>query len=260
MGIPVIVMGAAGRMGDTVARLVREAPDLSLAGVAERPEFLDKIKGYACPRDTEVRNLLRQIKDAVIVDFTAPAASLQTARAAAEKGVPQVIGTTGFSPEEKAELEDLARQTTIFHSPNMSVGVNALFKVLPLLARALGEGYDMEICELHHNKKKDAPSGTALRMAECLAAARDWKLSETIRCSREGLVGERPQKEIGVQTLRGGDVVGVHNVYFLGMGERIEVTHQAHSRDNFAAGALFAVRRVRDLKPGKLYSMGDILE
>ncbi|MDR3175288.1 MAG: 4-hydroxy-tetrahydrodipicolinate reductase, partial [Desulfovibrio sp.] len=208
----------------------------------------------------QARNLLRAVPEAVMVDFTSPAASLQTAQAAAEFNAAHVVGTTGFTPEEKAELERLAKTAAILHSPNMSVGVNALFKVLPSLARALGPTYDIEICELHHNKKKDAPSGTALRMAEGLAEARGWKLAETGRCAREGLVGERPQREIGVQSLRGGDVVGVHTVYFLGPGERVEVTHQAHSRENFAAGALFAARRIRGLKPGKLYSLGDLLE
>jgi 4-hydroxy-tetrahydrodipicolinate reductase len=246
-------------MGSTVAQMVEQAPDLVLAGVAERPEFLGRTERFSCPRNARARNLLSAVQEAVIVDFTSPAASLETAQAAAEFNAAHVVGTTGFAPEEKAELERLAKTATILHSPNMSVGVNALFRVLPSLARALGPAYDIEICELHHNRKKDAPSGTALRMAEGLADARGWKLSETARCARAGLVGERPQREIGVQTLRGGDVTGVHTVYFLGPGERIEVTHHAHSRENFAAGALFAARRVRGLAPGKLYGMEDIL-
>jgi 4-hydroxy-tetrahydrodipicolinate reductase len=147
----------------------------------------------------------------------------------------------------------------MFLSPNMSVGVNVLLKLLPELARALGDSYDMEILEIHHNKKKDAPSGTALRLAECLAETRGMPPAAAQRHCRDGLVGERPKGELGVQTLRGGDVVGVHTVYFMGPGERVEVTHQAHSRENFASGALFAARRMQGRKPGKLYGMQDLL-
>ena len=124
----------------------------------------------------------------------------------------------------------------------------------------LGPDYDLELVEMHHNRKKDAPSGTALRLAECLAEAREWKLKDVSCCCREGIVGERPKAQIGIQTVRGGDVVGVHTVYFISNGERIEVTHHAHSRTNFAQGALRAARWLQDRKPGKLYSMADILE
>jgi 4-hydroxy-tetrahydrodipicolinate reductase len=246
-------------MGATVARLAAEAPDLHLAGAVESPVCLHKLQGLGCPTDTEVEALLRRTPGATVVDFTAPSVSLAVARAAAGHAAVQIIGTTGFSPEEKAELGDLARKTPIFLSPNMSVGVNVLLKLLPELARALGDGYDMEILEIHHNKKKDAPSGTALRLAECLADARGMSPAAAQRHCRDGLVGERPKGEIGVQTLRGGDVVGVHTVYFMGPGERVEVTHQAHSRENFANGALFAARRMQGRKPGKLYAMHDLL-
>ena len=169
------------------------------------------------------------------------------------------MGTTGFSEEEKTELARIAENTPLFWSPNMSVGVNVLLKVLPELTRLLGPDYDVEMMEIHHNRKKDAPSGTALRLAECLAEAREWSLAESARYHREGIIGERPVKEIGIQTLRGGDVVGLHTVYFMGPGERIEVTHQAHSRENFANGALRAVRWMHGRAPGRLYSMQDIL-
>lgn len=258
MSIPVIVMGAAGRMGATLSRLVGEAQDMHLAGVVEREEKLAGISGLGCTAGTDIKAMLDKKPGATIIDFTAPAISLASARAAAEVGASVVIGTTGLSAEEKQELESLAARTRIFWSPNMSVGVNVLLKILPELTTLLGDSYDVEMMEIHHNKKKDAPSGTALRMAESVAAAKDWPLEESACCCREGIIGERPHREIGIQTLRGGDVVGVHTVYFMGPGERIELTHQAHSRENFANGALRAVRWLQGAKPGALYTMHDI--
>ena len=258
MSIPVIVMGAAGRMGSTLSRLVGESQDMVLAGVVEREEKLAGISGLGCPADSDVKAMLDKEPGATIIDFTAPAASLATARVAAEAGASMVIGTTGLSTEEREELASLAARTPIFWSPNMSVGVNVLLKVLPELTKLLGDAYDVEMVEIHHNKKKDAPSGTALRLAESLAAAKEWSLDESACYCREGIIGERPHREIGIQTLRGGDVVGVHTVYFMGPGERIELTHQAHSRENFANGALRAVRWLQNMKPGRLYTMQDI--
>jgi 4-hydroxy-tetrahydrodipicolinate reductase len=259
MSTPVIVMGVAGRMGSTVARLVGEAGDLTLAAVAERPGVDIAPLGYGCLTAHSVEELLPQCPQAVVVDFTSPEASLAAAGCAARHGNPMVIGTTGFNPEQRARLEEYARSSPLFWSPNMSVGVNALLKVLPELTRLLGDAYDVDIVELHHNRKKDAPSGTALRLAECVAEARGWALAETGCCHREGITGERPKREIGIQAVRGGDIVGVHTVYFMGPGERIELTHQAHSRENFAQGALRAARWMADAKPGKLYSMLDVL-
>jgi len=258
MSIPVIIMGAAGRMGSTLVRMVRESEDLQLAGLVERKEMTEALANAGCPVENDIARLLPQVPGAVIVDFTAPASSLATAEAAAAAGAAHVIGTTGFSPEQKARLEELAQKTPLFWSPNMSVGVNVLLKVLPELTKLLGEDYDIEMTEIHHKKKKDAPSGTALRLAECLAEARDWQLADCACYHREGIIGERPHKEIGVQTLRGGDVVGVHTVYFMGPGERIELTHQAHSRENFAGGALRVVRWIKDKPAGRLYSMMDL--
>jgi 4-hydroxy-tetrahydrodipicolinate reductase len=258
MDIPVIIMGAAGRMGMTLTRLVRESGDLRLAGVVERKEKAAELGNLGCPVETDI-GLLLDRSAPVIIDFTAPEVSLATARAAVRAGAAHVIGTTGFSAEERAELEALAAKTPIFWSPNMSVGVNVLLKVLPELTRLLGADYDVELSEIHHNKKKDSPSGTALRMAECLAEAREWNLEESACYSRHGIIGERPKREIGIQALRGGDVVGVHTVYYFGPGERVEVTHQAHSRENFANGALRAARWLHGAKPGKLYDMRNIL-
>lgn len=258
MSIPVIITGAAGRMGATLVRMVREAKDLQLAGVVERKEKLSEVANFGCPAAEDIAALAGKTPGAVIVDFTAPAASLANAEAAVAAGVAHVIGTTGFTPEERNNLEALAGKTPIFWSPNMSVGVNVLLKVLPELTKLLGEDYDIEMTEIHHNKKKDAPSGTAVRLAECLAGAREWPLNECACYHREGIIGERPHKEIGIQTLRGGDVVGVHTVYFMGPGERIELCHQAHSRENFAGGALRAARWLAGKTAGRLYSMQDI--
>lgn len=259
MGIPVIILGATGRMGSTLVRMVEEDPALSLAGVVEREEKIGKARELGCPASTDVGALLAEIRNVTVVDFTAPEASLATAAACAEAGARHVIGTTGFQDGQKAELEALAQKTPLFWSPNMSVGINVLLGILPELTRMLGDAYDVEMVELHHNHKKDAPSGTALRLAEALAEAKGWKLPETACYHREGIIGERPHKEIGVQTVRGGDVVGVHTVYYMGPGERIEVTHQAHSRDNFAQGALRAVKWLQDRPAGKLYTMQDVL-
>lgn len=263
MSVSVIVMGAAGRMGSTIARLALESEGLTLAAVLERPGHEDRLTEYQADPSVRIANALSDVlpslPGAVVVDFTAPEATMNTARLAAAHGNPMVIGTTGLTDNQKAELETLAGKTPLFLSPNMSVGVNVLLDVLPQLTKLLGDAYDVELTEIHHNRKKDAPSGTAVRLAEALADAKGWDLAETGRFCREGIIGERPHREIGVQAVRGGDVVGVHTVYYLGPGERIEVTHHAHSRDNFANGALRAVRWLAGQKPGRLYSMQDVL-
>ena len=160
---------------------------------------------------------------------------------------------------KKKELETLALRTPVFLSPNMSVGINVLLDLLPQLVSMLGEAYDVDILEMHHNMKKDAPSGTALRLAEALADARGWDMKECACFCREGLIGERPKREIGIQTIRGGDIAGVHTVYCMGPGERIEITHHAHSRENFANGALKAARWLAGQNPGRIYDMKDAL-
>ena len=258
MSIPVIIMGATGRMGTTLVNMVRADGAFTLAGVVERAEKIADAKALGCPAATDVADVLAQTPGAIVIDFTAPEASIATARAVAAVGASHVIGTTGFSDEQRVELARIAEQTPVFWASNMSVGVNVLLKLLPELTRLLGNDYDVEMMEIHHNRKKDSPSGTALRLAECIADAKEWPLEEVACYHREGIIGERPKREIGVQTLRGGDVVGVHTVYFMGQGERIEVTHQAHSRENFAMGALRAARWLHGRAPGKLYNMQDV--
>ena len=254
----VIIMGAGGRMGGMLCRMATEREEYTLAGVVERPGNEAGLDAWDCPASTDLGALLPQVDDAVIVDFTAPEASVKMARIAAEHGTPAVIGTTGLDSGQQAELEALAKDVPLFWAPNMSVGVNVLLKLLPDLVRMLGEAYDMEMVELHHNKKADAPSGTAIKLAQCLAEARGWDYDEVKRYCREGLIGARDTNELGVQTIRGGDVVGDHTIYMLGPGERIEVTHRAHSRETFAQGGLRAAAWLAGQAPGRLYSMADV--
>ena len=260
MSTSIIVVGASGRMGKTISGLVEADPQFTLAGLVDSPERIGALAGAACPVSDSLAALLPKVPGAVVIDFTAPVVSLQSAKAVAQTGNALVIGTTGFTDAEKDELRGLATRAPIFWASNMSIGVNVLLNILPQLTKALGEDYDIEMVELHHNRKKDSPSGTALTLGECLAEARDWKLND-VRCSaRDGIIGARPKEEIGIQAIRGGDVVGVHTVYFMGPGERIEVTHQAHSRENFARGAIRAAGWMAGQKPGKLYSMQDVIK
>lgn len=259
MSCKVVIMGAGGRMGSTLVRLVRAAGSgLELAGVVERPERLAEIKHLGCPAAGTLDEILPQAKGAVVIDFTAPEASLDMAGIARKHGNAAVIGTTGLSKEQQDVLRVLAADIPLFWAPNMSVGVNVLLKVLPDLVRKLGPDYDLELYEVHHNRKKDAPSGTAIKLAQCLAEARGWDYDKVKNHVRDGIIGPRPQEEIGVQTLRGGDVVGEHTVFFFGPGERVEVTHRAHTRDTFAQGALRAAKWLAGQKPGKLYGMADM--
>ncbi len=254
----IIISGACGRMGKTLVELVQTSNSFNLAGLLEHKDYVHLVGAHDCPVGAEPEEVLPQAKNAVIIDFTSPVSTLHMASMAAKYKNPMVIGTTGLNEEEKAQLEEYAKQTPIFWAPNMSIGVNVLLKVLPMLTQMLGEDYDIDMVELHHNLKKDSPSGTALKLAECLAKAREWSLPDVACYHREGIIGERPKKEIGIQTIRGGDVVGVHTMYFMGAGERIEVTHQAHSRDTFAQGALRAAKWLATKAPGKLYNMQDI--
>jgi len=255
----VIIMGAGGRMGQTLAGLAINDPSYRLAGVVERPQSAASLDRYDCVKGTEMENVFAKCPGAVIIDFTAPEASLKVANLAARMGNPAVIGTTGFNADQMKELESAAKQGPLFWAPNMSVGVNSLLQVLPKLVEALGPGYDLEIMEIHHNKKADSPSGTALKLGQAIAAARGEKIDDVKVCSRDGIIGARTPKEIGIVAVRGGDVVGDHTVYFLGQGERIEVTHRAHSRETFAHGAMRAALWMKGQKGGKLLTMSDML-
>lgn len=256
----IVIVGAAGRMGSILCRLVQASPELRLAGAVDRKDSLPELAGLDVPVAHDVAEILVKETGAVIIDFTAPEAALQTLAVAVGHGAPMVIGTTGFSAAQQEMLAQEAKKTPVLWSANMSVGINALYRMLPELARALGPAYDIEISEIHHGRKKDSPSGTALMLGEALAASRGWNLEESRISCRDGIIGERPTNQIGIQALRGGDVVGIHTVYFLGPGEIIEVKHQAESRENFAQGALRAAIWLSGRKPERLYSMQDVLD
>ncbi|MFY9397289.1 MAG: 4-hydroxy-tetrahydrodipicolinate reductase [Desulfomonilia bacterium] len=259
------INGAAGRMGSLIVRGVTESRDMVIAGALEAPGHpsIGKDVGTVIGggrRGVKISDTLEKAFSTaeVIIDFTFPEASMKAARYAASTGRAMVIGSTGFTEEETAQMEVYARDIPIVMAPNMSIGVNIMFKVVSLLASLLGEDYDAEIVEVHHRLKKDAPSGTAMGLARAVAEARDGELKDLARFERHGIIGARPKGEIGIQTLRAGDIVGDHTVLFAGNNERIEITHRAHSRQNFAQGALRAARWLKGRKPG-LYSMLDVL-
>ena len=194
----------------------------------------------------------------VLIDFTRPAGTLAHLEQCVRHGRAIVIGTTGFSDEERQRIDAASRNIPIVFSPNMSVGVNVTLKLIEIATKALAEDYDIEVLEMHHKHKIDAPSGTALRIGEVIAGAMDQKLDDSAVYSREGVTGERKKKSIGFAVLRGGDVVGEHTVMFAGDGERVEITHRATSRNTFAGGALRAARFLIGRPPG-LYRMDDVL-
>ncbi len=254
----IVVMGAAGRMGSTLVELIQTDPELELAAAVETPEQLPRLQYLDCYVASELNQCLEQAHEAVIIDFTYARSTIQNVEIAAAAGNSMVVGTTGFNTDQEQQLRQAAERIPIFWAPNMSVGINVLLEFLPQLASMLGIDYDLEISEIHHRHKKDAPSGTAVKLGQVLAKSRPDQLEQALRYCREGMIGERPREEIGVQTLRGGDVVGEHTVYFLGPGERIDVTHRAYSRQTFAQGALRAARWIKSKQPGRLYAMSDI--
>ena len=261
----VVIAGAAGRMGSRLIALLQNDTELRLVAALEGPGHPALLKDAGetagvgrlnVPITADPEGALG--KDRILIEFSVPDASLAHLRLVARLGGRAVIGTTGFSVAQREEIERLAKDAPVLLSPNMSVAVNVAFRVLADMARMLGDDYDVEITETHHRFKKDAPSGTALRMAEVVAQALGRDLAKTAVYGRHGLPGERTRKEIGIASLRSGDVVGEHTVSFGSLGERLELTHRAHSRDNFALGALRAARFIATARPG-LYSMQDVL-
>jgi 4-hydroxy-tetrahydrodipicolinate reductase len=261
----VVVAGAAGRMGNRLVALLHEERDLRLVAALEAPGHaaLGRDAGdvagvgrVSVPITADAEAALG--KDRILIEFSVPEASLAHARLVARQGGRAVIGTTGFTPAQRDELAAIGRSIPIVVAPNMSVGVNVAFRILADMARMLGDDYDVEIVETHHRFKKDAPSGTALRMAEVVAQALGRDLAQNAVYDRHDKLAERTRKEIGMAALRSGDVVGEHTVSFGALGERLELTHRAQSRDNFARGALRAARFIASARPG-LYSMQDVL-
>jgi 4-hydroxy-tetrahydrodipicolinate reductase len=260
----IAVAGASGRMGHTLIEALREAQDCRLAGaldVADSPAigsdaaaFLGVTSGVPI-----VADLRTGLQDAqVLIDFTRPEGTLAHLAVCRELGVQAVIGTTGFSDAQKAEIAAAAKDIAIVMAPNMSVGVNVTFKLLEMAAKALSTGYDIEIIEAHHRHKVDAPSGTALKMGEVIAEALGRDLKECAVYAREGITGERDPSTIGFSAIRGGDIVGDHTVLFAGTGERIEITHKSASRATYAQGSLRAVRFLAAQRSG-LFDMFDVL-
>ena len=261
----VVVAGAAGRMGSRLVALLKDDPELRLVAALEAPGHA--AVGRDAGESAGVGRLSVPITDDVeaaigkgriLIEFSVPEASLAHVRVVARQGGRAVIGTTGFTAPQREELARLGASAPLLVSPNMSVAVNVAFRVLADMARLLGDDYDVEIVETHHRFKKDAPSGTALRMAEVVAQALGRDLAKTAVYDRHDQLAERTRKEIGMAALRSGDVVGEHTVSFGSLGERLELTHRAHSRDTFARGALRAARFIATAKPG-LYSMQDVL-
>ena len=263
--VRVAVAGIAGRMGTRIAQIIGETEGLELRGGFDHPahprigrKICEMVNGAA--EGLIVRGSITEVlaEVDVVIDFTSAAASLNHLKAAAAAGKAMVVGSTGFTLEQLAEVENYAVKIPCVLSPNMSLGVNVLYKLVADAARLLGDGFDVEIIEAHHRLKKDAPSGTAIKLAKVAAEALDRNLDEVGVYARHGLIGERTNREIGIQTVRAGDIVGEHTILFGGMGERIEITHRAHSRDNFAMGAVRAAIWVAGRTPG-LYDIADVL-
>ncbi|WP_434057686.1 4-hydroxy-tetrahydrodipicolinate reductase [Acidovorax cavernicola] len=260
----VAIAGASGRMGHMLIEAVRNAPDCRLAGAldiagsdaigADAAAFLGFTSGVPI-----VADLRTGLQDAqVLIDFTRPEGTMAHLAVCRELGVQAVIGTTGFSDAQKAEIAEIAKDIAIMMAPNMSVGVNVTLKLLDMAARAMSTGYDIEIVEAHHRFKVDAPSGTALKMGEVIADALGRDLKDCAVYGREGITGERDPSTIGFATIRGGDIVGDHTVLFAGIGERIEISHKSSSRVTYAQGALRAVRFLSGQRNG-LFDMFDVL-
>jgi len=263
--IQIGVAGAAGKMGSRISALCREYDGLQLAGAFERAghrEIGKDIGTIVGIGETGVilQESMEKVMDAVdiIIDFTSIESTMKNLEISAQKGKAMVIGTTGLSKDNLKEMEPFLKEIPCVMASNMSLGVNLLLKVLQDVARVLGEDYDIEIVEAHHRLKKDAPSGTALKMAQVIADAVNRNLDEVGVYARHGIIGQRTKKEIGIQTVRAGDIVGEHTVLFGGLGERIEITHKASSRDTFARGALKAALWLAG-KPAGLYDMQDVL-
>ena len=261
--IRAIVIGAGGKMGSRIIHIIHETPSVSLYRAVERPDHpsIGKDIGEVIGLGKMGIPLEADLKKAggdVIIIFTNPKTSLESLEFARDTGSAIVIGTTGLSPEQMGRVRDLSKSVRCVFSPNMSVGVNVMFRIVQEVARVLGPEYDIEIFEAHHRLKKDSPSGTAVKLGELIAKAVGRDFGQVGVYGRKGMVGERTKEEIGMQVIRAGDIVGEHTVLFGGIGERLEIIHRAHSRDNFARGAIRAAVWVVN-QPNGLYDMQDVL-
>jgi 4-hydroxy-tetrahydrodipicolinate reductase len=263
--IDITLVGACGRMGKRIAVAIDDSEDTRISGAVEYTGHeelgrdIGEVAGLQSAGVTVTDQLPEAIKDAgAVIDFALPESAVQSAKVCLDKKVPLVTGVTGLNAEQVDVLERAAAEIAVVWAPNMSVGVNLMFKVAGEVARVLGDDFDVEIFETHHRFKRDAPSGTAKRLAEVIADALGRDMDEVGCWGRKGITGERDRKEIAVHSLRSGDVVGEHTAVFGTLGERFEITHRAHSRDTFARGAVVAARFAAQAAPG-LYDMQDVL-
>lgn len=261
----VAVTGVGGRMGGRILSLLLKDASIRIVGATERDGHnyfgvdIGRIIGISDVNIVVTDDITVAASEAdAIIDFTTPRATLRNAEFASSTGKPMVIGTTGFTEEERRELERLTRGFPCVFSPNMSIGINVVFEIARKLAEYLGRDFDIEIVEAHHGEKIDSPSGTAIKLGEIIADATGRDFTKVARFERYGQLGQRTKDEIGIQSIRGGDIVGDHTVLFCGIGERVELTHSASSRDNFAKGAIRALKWIVG-KPSGIYSMKDVL-
>jgi 4-hydroxy-tetrahydrodipicolinate reductase len=263
-GIKAIVVGAAGKMGGRIIHVIKETPGIELYRAIERPDHpsvgkdIGEVIGLGNMGIPLEGDLKKTGGGDVIINFTSPSASIESLQFAKEAGLAIVIGTTGLGPEQLDKVKEISKSVRCVFAPNMSVGMNLMFRVVQEVAKVLGSEYDVEILEAHHHLKKDAPSGTAVRLGELIAKAMGRDFGKAGVYGRKGIVGERTKEEIGMQVIRAGDIVGEHTVLFGGVGERLEIIHRAHSRDNFARGAVKAALWVVN-QPNGLYDMQDVL-
>ncbi len=263
--IRITVCGINGRIGRQIVQTVTDNPELILVGGLVKPGQMhisnDGRFADWCSRSgvvvTESLSQLLEISD-VIIDFSTPEASIANLKKCSRYGKAMVIGSTGFTHDDATLIREFARNIPLVHSPNMSVGVNVILKMIKEVAEILGDDFDVEILEAHHRMKKDCPSGTALHLGEVVAEALGRNLDRGSSYIREAINTVRDEKEIGMKAIRGGDIIGDHTVYFIGKGERIEITHRAQNREMFSQGAVKAAKWLVDRKPG-LYGMKDVL-
>ncbi|MCL1972959.1 MAG: 4-hydroxy-tetrahydrodipicolinate reductase [Endomicrobia bacterium] len=252
----ITICGAAGRMGQSILDIAKVDETVQVCGAVEYESSPAIGMGNpAIVPASKIEEVLPTTE--VLIDFTNPATALKNLEIAKKYKIPVVIGTTGFISEQKEKIAEAAKEIPVMLSPNMSVGVNILFKLVEEVTKLIPD-YDIEIVELHHNKKKDSPSGTAAKLAEIAASAVGKNINDVGVYGRKTIMGDRKKDEIGVLSVRGGDIVGEHTVYFAGTGERIEITHRAQSRDTFGAGAVRAAKWIIGKEPG-LYDMQDVL-
>ncbi|MBM4055715.1 MAG: 4-hydroxy-tetrahydrodipicolinate reductase [Planctomycetes bacterium] len=260
--IKIAVNGACGRMGTRICALIFEDKESDLTAAIDRPghvhigKDIGLVAGFG-ESGIKVATSLETSAD-VLIDFSSPESTINIAEWCAKKNVALVIGTTGLTPQQLQKLQEISKKIPCLISPNMSVGVNVMFTVAAQMAKMLGKDFDIEIIETHHRFKKDSPSGTALRLAEKICDATGLNKEKNVIYGRQGIIGERPSNQIGIHAVRSGDVIGDHTVVFGALGERLEITHKAHTRDTFARGAVHTAKIIAKKQPG-MYTMADVL-